>query len=243
MLSKFKDIHEGKIGLIIGNGPSLMDCPRELLDKHITFGANKVFILEDYEKHTANDSEVSDEIKDKLKKFDGFTPDYYTIIDELMLNNCAPYLANGRYKPDAMFIRRPYPIKGCYHINTIVHSGWAFNINKAVVMGGTVTYASLQIAHYMGIRTALLVGVDHTYIEHEGAPQGAIFQADCPDPDHFHPGYFTQGNFFAAPALEGSHDYYRIARMVYEEKEGRVINLTPGTKETAFEKGTYDDWV
>lgn len=221
MLSKFKDIHEGEIGIVIGNGPSLKDCPRELLDKYISFGSNKIFLL------------------------DGFVPNYYTIIDEHMLHNCAPYLVDGKYKPDAMFIRRPYPISGCYHINCIVHAGWSYNINKAVVMGGTVTYASLQIAHYMGIRTALLVGVDHDYSGGlAGAPSGAIFQADLDvDPDHFHPEYFKVGEFYAAPELEGSEQYYYIARTVYEKDEGRVINLTPNTKERVLEKGEYKDWL
>jgi len=219
MLSKFKNIHVGETGIVIGNGPSLKDCPRELLDKYVSFGANKIFLL------------------------DGFVPNYYTIIDEHMLHNCAPYLTN--YKPDAMFIRRPYPIHGCYHINTIVHAGWSNNINKAVVMGGTVTYANLQIAHYMGIRNVLLVGVDHDYSGGlAGAPPGAIFQADMKvDPDHFHPDYFKVGDFYAAPELEGSEGYYKIARRVYEQDGGHVINLTPGTKETAFEKGTYDEWL
>lgn len=243
MLSKFKNIHEGEVGLIIGNGPSLAGCPRELLDKYVTFGANKIFTLADWEGFTANDPDISDEWKELLKKFDGFVPNYYTIIDEHMLHNCAPYLMNGNYKPDAMFIRRPYPIKGCYHINTIVHSGWSNNINKAVVMGGTVTYAGLQIAHYMGIRTVILVGVDHNYPTFENAPQGAIFQAVGADQAHFHPKYFKEGDFYAAPALDGSHNYYMLARKVYEDSGGKIINLTPDTGETAFEKGTYDDWL
>ena len=220
MLTKFKDIHKGEVGLIIGNGPSLKDCPRELLDKYITFGSNKIFLME------------------------GFTPDYYTIIDEHMLHNCAPHLT-GEYNPVAMFIRRPYPIPGAYHINTIVHEGWSFNINKAVVMGGTVTYASLQIAYYMGIRTALLVGIDHNYSGGlADAPPGAIFQADIEeDPDHFHPDYFKVGEFYAAPELDGAEAYYYIARQVFEKDDGRVINLTPDTGEDVLEKGKYDDWL
>jgi hypothetical protein len=242
MLTKFKNLHEGEIGLIIGNGPSLSECPRELLDKYITFGANKIYMLQDWQRYTNLRVDISDEVKESLKKFDGFVPNYYTIIDEHMLHNCGLGLANGAYKPEAMFIRRPYPIKGCYHINTIVAAGWSNNINKAVVMGGTVTYASLQIAFYMGIRTVLLVGVDHKYPSFEGAPQGFIFQMEGPDPAHWHPGYFKEGDFYAAPALEGSHEYYKLARMVFDQEKGQIINLTPETGETAFEKGSYDDW-
>ena len=247
MLRKFKNLHEGEIGLVIGNGPSLIDCPRELLDKYVSFGANKIYTMYDWERFTADNPRVPVEVQEKLKVFDGFVPNYYTVIDEHMIHNIAADLndlVTQGYNPEAMFIRRPYPVPGSYQINTIVHAGWSNNINKAVVMGGTVTYASLQIAHYMGIRTVLLVGVDHNYPTFEGAPQGAIFQQEGgQDEAHFHPDYFKEGDFYAAPALVGSHAYYEQARVVFEQEKGRVINLTPGTKETAFEKGTYDEWL
>ena len=92
-------------------------------------------------------------------------------------------------------------------------------------------------------RTVLLVGVDHSYPTFEGVPQGVIFQQEGGvDEAHFHPDYFAEGKFYAAPALDGSLEYYKMARSVYESDEGRVINLTPDTKETAFEKGKYEDW-
>ena len=226
MLTKFKDIHQGEVGLIIGNGPSLKDCPIELMEKYISFGANKIYRFP--------------------PKVGGFCPNYYTVIDEHMIHNISRELndlvKNG-YKPDAMFIRRPYPIRGAYHINTIVAAGFSTNINKSVVMGGTVTYASLQIAWYMGIRTVLLVGVDHNYPTFEGAPQGAIFQAEGPDFAHFDEEYFTEGEFYAAPALEGSLEYYKMAKMVFSSEEDRIINLTPGTAEDVFEKGEYAVWL
>ena len=223
MLRKFENIHEGEVGLIIGNGPSLAECPRELLEKYITFGANGIY------------------------KMDGFMPNYLTVIDEHMVHNVGPALQEIQLgegpKPDAMFIRRPYPITGCYHINCIVHAGWSLNINKSVVMGGTVTYANLQIAFYMGIRTAILVGVDHDYPSMVGAPGGAIFQMEGKDIDHFTDDYFEDGRFYAAPELAGSEAAYVMARMVYEDNGGRIINLTPGTKEEALEKGEYAEWL
>ena len=247
MLTKFKNLHEGETGLIIGNGPSLIDCPRELLDKYISFGANKIYTMYDWERFTGGNPRVPVDTQEKLKVFDGFTPNYLTVIDEHMIHNIAADLSQlviDGYKPDALFIRRPYPVPGSYQINCIVHAGWSNNINKAVIMGGTVTYANLQIAHYMGIRTVLLVGVDHNYPTFEGVPQGVIFQQEGGvDEAHFHPDYFKEGDFYAAPALTGSMEYYKMAKLVFENDGGRVINLTPNTHETAFEKGTYDEWA
>lgn len=247
MLRKFKNLHEGETCLIIGNGPSLIDCPIELLDKYLSFGANKIYTMYDWERFTGSNDRVDEKTKEKLKAFDGFVPTYYTVIDEHMIHNVAAELinlVNGGYKPEALFIRRPYPVPGSYQINTIVHAGWSNNINKAVVMGGTVTYANLQIAKYMGFKTVLLVGVDHNYPTFEGVPQGVLFQQEGgKDEAHFHPDYFKEGDFYAAPALVGSEEYYKQARVVFEGEDGKIVNLTPETQETAFEKGEYDDWL
>lgn len=224
MLKRFHNKHEGETCVIMGNGPSLKDCPLELLDKYITFGANKVYKL-------------------KRRNGSGFVPNYYTVIDEHMIHNVTSVITQPLFDPDAMFIRRPYPVPGSYQINCVVQPGYSVNINNAVVMGGTVTYGQIQIADYMGFDIALLVGVDHDYGDAIPASPGAVFVAEGEDQAHFDPEYFTPGEIYAAPELEGSLQFYRFASDVWKAKDKRIINLTPGTKETAFEKGTYDDWL
>ncbi|MBW8034497.1 MAG: hypothetical protein FVQ79_02205 [Planctomycetes bacterium] len=216
MLRKFKDIHEGLTCVIIGNGPSLADCPRSLLQEYDTFGANRIFLFDD-----------------------GFTPKYYTVIDQYMIHSCAPVL--GDYYPDAMFIRRGFPIPRSHQIRCVVENGFSMDINNKVVMGGTVTFANLQIAYYMGYIKALLVGVDHEYKGMDNVQPGTVFQANQPDVDHFSKHYFAEGSLYAAPELKGTELSYKLAREVYEADNRQIINITPGSKLKVFERGEYKD--
>ncbi|MBW8012502.1 MAG: hypothetical protein FVQ83_14900 [Chloroflexi bacterium] len=233
MLRKFKDIHTGEICVVIGNGPSLKDTPLELLKKYPSFGANKIFLL------------------------DGFTSTYYTVIDQYMIHSCTPRLMawsslrelprrtefSTGYAPREMFIRRGFPVPGSNQINCVVEAGFSTDINECVIMGGTVTFANLQIAYYMGFTTALLVGVDHNYSGMTDKKPGATFVAEGEDVDHFHVEYFESGHIFAAPELEGTSRSYEAARRVWETDGRKIINLTPGTKLDVFEVGTYEDWI
>ena len=95
--SHLENINEGLTCIIMGNGPSLLYTPRELLAKYDTFGANSVFLLED------------------------FTPTYYTVSDQQMVHTCIPFIMEHWVgqddevpTPKAMFIRRDYPVPGAY---------------------------------------------------------------------------------------------------------------------------------
>jgi hypothetical protein len=219
MLRKFKDLHAGETCVIMGNGPSLIDVSRTLLANYPTFGVNKVYLLKG-----------------------GYIPTYYTVIDEQMLMNISKHISTDDFAPKAMFIRRPYPIPGCHWINCVVESSFSRDINEKVVMGGTVTYANLQIAYYMGFTTALLVGVDHDYGKYNRKTPGGKFLAQGSDNAHFHPDYFTHGEIYNAPELKGTEIMYALANMVWMKDNRKIINLTPDTKLEEFDQGKYQEW-
>lgn len=210
--------HKGETCIIIGNGPSLNGVPKELLDKYITFGSNKIYTLP-------------------------YTPDYYCIIDKDMLANCLPTIKAGWRPKRQMFLRAECGIEDNYPIYPIVINGFGLDINNFVVMGGTVTFAMLQIAFWMGFETVLLVGVDHYYPKSfTGHPE--LFVANGKDPDHFvcedgQP-YFTTGEKYNRP--EDTTAAYMVADEVFRKTGKKIINLTPGTKLDVFEKGVYSNW-
>lgn len=215
-LTRFKDIHKGETAVIIGNGPSLDKTPLgELAEKYITFGSNKI-----YRKP--------------------FTPDYYAMIDREMIEACLPLPKN--FTPQS-FIRAEYCTGN--PIYPIVVNGFSLDINNFVVMGGTVTYVLLQIAHYMGLDTVLLVGVDHSYVTQKLT--GHKFVAGSKDPDHFTcedgKPYFETGKTFNAPELQNTAANYAIAKELFEKQGKRIINLTPETKLDVFEKDTWSNWI
>ena len=60
-LDHFYNLHYGKTGLIICNGPSLRDVPNKFLKKYPNFGLNNIWLREN------------------------FTPDYYIACDPLAI--------------------------------------------------------------------------------------------------------------------------------------------------------------
>lgn len=216
-LHQFKDIHNG-ICLIIGNGPSLDVTPlKELSELYRTFGSNMIYRYPLY-------------------------PDYYCIVDEEMMEACLPL-------PDdmtsTMFLRAEAREPRNNPIYPIVANGFSLDIANFIVMGGTVTYAMLQIAFYMGFETVLLVGVDHRYPA-TGSKPGYRFTAGTSDPDHFTPAdgkpYFITGKTFNTPELEGTAKNYAIARELFDKSGRKILNLTPNTALNVFEKDKLENW-
>jgi hypothetical protein len=215
-LKRFANIHKGETCVIIGNGPSLNSTPlKELAKKYVTFGSNKIYKLP-------------------------FTPHYYCVIDEEMLKTIRlPY----DFQPVQKFIRAEY-LGDNNPIYPIVVGGFSLDISNFVVMGGTVTFAMLQLAFYMGFETMLLVGVDHNYPA-TSKLTGHKFIAGSTDIDHFLPAdgkpYFDTGKEFNAP--EDTTPAYAIARDLFDKTGRRCYNLTKGSKLTVFDMDDVENWL
>ena len=161
-----------------------------------------------------------------------------------MLMSCSRRLANAPYTTNEKFIRWGYPIPGSIPLNCVVESGFSTNPQDKVIMGGTVTFANLQIAYYMGFETILIVGLDHNYHKYEKKKAGSTFIADGDDDAHFYPEYFDQGGVYNAPELDAvDRISFATARRVFEGDGRKIINLTKGSKALAFEFGDVEEWL
>jgi len=215
---KVHNIHEGETCVIIGNGPSLNEIPAEWLDKYITFGSNQI-----YRKP--------------------YQPDYYCIIDEAMMYRCLPDLEEGWRPKREMFIRAECGLEDNNWIYPVAINGYSRDITSFVVMGGTVTYAIMQIATFMGFTKILLVGIDHYYPKSMTGVQEP-FTAKGKDPDHFtcadgEP-YFKPGEVYARPADTTSS--YMGAKQFFDEFDVKCINLTEGSRLHVFKKGNIKEY-
>ena len=154
-----------------------------------------------------------------------FYPDYYCLVDKLGLDTCLPL-------PDDFTSVRFMRAEAKDELNTpiypITSAGFSLNINNFVVIGATVTYAIMQIAFHMGFATWLLVGVDHSSDHFE-----------CADGKE----YFKEGVVYYEPNLTGVLKYYATAKDICDQTGRKIINLTPGTKENVFDKGTFGQWI
>ena len=209
----FYNKHEGETALIIGNGPSLKNVPLDFLLKYQTFGTNRIYLL------------------------DRFTPTYYCSVNPLVIGQFADDIA----QIDApKFLPAGYCFDDtCLPLNSSGMILFSQDASAWIYEGHTVTFVCMQIAYYMGFKNILLVGVDHSF-KFDGRPNEQRIMEGA-DPNHFHPDYF-KGKNWNNPDLDRSEHAYKLARAVYESKGGRIINLTPGTKEQVLEHGEINDW-
>jgi hypothetical protein len=112
---------------------------------------------------------------------------------------------------------------------------------RGVWGGATVTYVALQLAFYMGFKTVILVGVDHSFSS-KGVPHAVVEGGDS-DSNHFHPKYFADGTRWQLPDLQTSEYAYRLAKEAYESAGRRILDATIGGKLTVFPKVEFDDVI
>ena len=151
-----KNKHSGERCFIIGNGPSLTAEDLTLLKEEYTFASNRIFYI--FPKTTwrptyycGQDYVVIEDIADKLESFVGDCKKVF------ISSRCWDVIPeNVRRKPNICFF---FPrFKG-------VHKEDIFSdqIENFVSDGGTVTYAAIQLAVYMGFSKIYLLGCDHNY--------------------------------------------------------------------------------
>jgi hypothetical protein len=243
VLRKFNNRHENETCIIIGNGRKLGATPRELLDKYVTIGTNKIFLCQ-------TDPEG---LHDDCKDLAGFVPDYYVCVDRFMMHDCVPALYNGWWpkREDGVFIPRKddygystgFPVKGSNQVMIGMGGTFAKDMTETLTIGGTVTYVCLEMAYAMGFTTVLLTGVDHHYGKYNEMPEQIVMIAEGEDDSHFHKRYFEHGHIYATATLTRTPWSYRVARQAYEADQRLLLNLTPDTMLIEIEKGSFKDWL
>jgi hypothetical protein len=211
-LKRLQNKHDGETCVVIGNGASLKDIDlARLSEKYATFGSNRIYLFP-------------------------FVPMYYAIADDVMLMSCIQDIVKPGFCPAEMFINSNYPIPMATPVNYAVRYDFSFDIERDIVIGGTVTYVLLQIAYYMGFKKALLVGVDHYYPSADKGKPGTKFIQSGQDVDHFHPDYFKDGMIYNRPELAATEKMYTLAKNVFESNGRKIINLTTKTNLLVYDK-------
>jgi hypothetical protein len=220
-LGELKDTHHGERCFIIGNGPSLRQTDLSKLRDEFTFGLNRIYLL-------------FPEL--------GFTTTYLVTINWLVLEQCADEILA---LPPTKFL--PWSFRNRLDQTRLSNSvfiqsdctgpGFTRDARKRIWSGATVTYTAMQLAHHLGFRKVILIGVDHSFST-PGKPHETITsQGD--DPNHFSVNYFGKGFRWQLPDLESSERAYRLARQAYEADGREIVDATVGGKLTVFPKVDY----
>jgi len=224
----FKDIHRGQVGLLVATGPSLAQVPLDFLKSFPAMSMNRITYL-----------------------VPRFVPDYYLSIGlthfdtEDKRDTMKPLISH----PDCQlaFIQRAwawwYPwrkvvaTQGTHPMYGQPVGSPAFSLDPRICLGTTTNsaYPCLQVMHWLGFETVLIVGLDHRY------PEGTT-EKHFYDDDEF-PGFdIGPGKYTEEQWEQIGNSGLMIAEQVYHQTSRKILNLTEGSACTAFEFDKLSNW-
>ncbi len=216
-VAALRGICVGRPMLVVGNGPSLNKTPLDEFAGVTAIGMNKIDLL-----------------FDRVK----WRPDLIVCMNNLVIRqHWKTFMASeipvflswkGRW-----MISREHRSAVNYYL-TRPSPEFSRDITSGIGAAGTVTYAALQFAYYMGADPVILVGVDHSFA-FEGEP-ASIAKRKGQDVNHFDPNYFKEGQWWGLPNLELSELGYQNAKAAFEADGRRVLDATIGGQLTIFSK-------
>lgn len=218
-MSKLKNKYKGNRCFIIGNGPSLVKTDLKLLKNEYTFGTNRLYIL-------------FDEL--------GFSTTFYVAVDAQIIrlysqdinlipaNKFIMWRENNKVRlgSDTVFLEQDLDIS------------FKSNATKKLYIGGSVTYISMQLAHYMGFNPVILVGVDHSY-KTVRKTKDKVKLLSYDKESHFRSDYYKKGDVWVPPDLQKQEFSYKLAGYAYKSTGREILDATIGGKLKMYPKVKY----
>jgi hypothetical protein len=215
-IKKYRDIHKGRRCFIIANGPSLNKINFDELKDEITIGMNRIYLMEK-ENGFKSKYIVCVDIKTQLSQF----RDEYDQVDVKCFYDWGSQCNFSKSKNQMFILKKGSP---------------SFSKNLINGFGNTtsVTYAAIQLAHFMGCTEVYIIGKDHFYNTQADAFKDLI--SDGKESNHFINGYYKAGMIWTAPDYKSEEYAYSIARKIYEADNRIIKDATIGGKLQIFEK-------
>lgn len=230
VLQSLKNKHEGKRCFIIGNGPSLTPGDLDLIRNEYSFAANRIFYMFDKTawRPTYFCAQDKDVIMDSAKNFDVFLNACENLF---IINDSKRFIPkNIRDSIKTIFFCAKY-------VSAHKERLFSSDISNYISGGGTVTYAAIQIAVYMGFKEIYLLGVDHSYAS-------ASFNNGTISMDDIRKSYFEgmpAGIKLTKPNPDNATISYLRAKEYCLDKGIKIMNATRGGKLEVFSRVALED--
>jgi len=208
-MEKFRGIHAGKRAFIACNGPSLNDTPVQKLKHDIVFGLNRGY----------------------LRK--GLPITYLVVVNDLVERQFSDEMRNYASKHCKAFFTNNIGGANCHRMLWTPDSPkFTGDPTKPMWQGHTVTFAAMQLAYFMGVKTLYLIGCDHSFTN-EGSvrkkgERGRLALHD--DPNHFSPDYYGKGVRWDAYEPGAVERAYLLATKAYRKVGRKIWNASAHTK-------------
>jgi hypothetical protein len=222
--NSLKNIHKGKRGFVIGNGPSLKIEDLNKLKNEITIASNKIYLA----------FEETD-----------WRPNYYTVADPILW----PKIKNEIFNYDLKFVHIPGSIDDipCRFYNRVkawscpkAHKTMPFtdNFSEKVYGGGTVTYENIQFAFHLGLNPIYIIGCDHNYSEITKSNE-SVLSVHGEKINHFHKDYRVKGEKVLSANIELMNASFNIAKKFLEKEKVEIYNATCGGNLNIFKRKDF----
>lgn len=218
-IERFHNIHDGQRCFVVATGPSLRIEDLNLLKRkgELCISMNSIY-------HAFDETD--------------WRPDYYMVFDHRELNTIkekidgwsieANFISNDSY---AFWGRKHAENVYCYHQTYDYRFDrlpeFSEDISRKCYMGGTVTYACLQLAVYMGFKEIYLLGVDFT----NGSKKTNASHT------HF---YKENGENHCIPYISHVFNAYRAAKKYADLHGIKILNATRGGELEMFDRVDFD---
>lgn len=223
-IRRFKNIHQGEVCFVVGNGPSLTatDLTKLYQLKIPTFACNRIHLIFPQTEwrptyYFISDRKIAAQYTDEIEGVPidhRFFPKRYrgTIKNGLFYNELwFDYEKEGKFSKDA---------------------------GKGIYPAGSVTTEMIQFAYYMGFSEIYLIGVDFSYSVSNAINDKTYSYHG--ENNYFVKGYLKEGEIADRPNITANLLGFHAARDAIES-EGRVImNATRGGKLEVFKRIDLD---
>ncbi len=219
-LKKLKDIHKGRIGFLIGSGPSVRVEDLEKLKNEVTFCFNRFHLA--YEMSSLRPLYTVSADMGMINNFG----------NEIVKKSCGTVFIAAKERPvlagDFTWLGAKYKAPPLVFSKKIYHH---------VTIGGASLLVALQIGYFMGIEHFVLYGIDHyfKYKIEEYNDQSNAYCTASGDDNHFIKNY-RGGKSWCLPDTKMIEKSLRWADCFLREKGGWMINATRGGKLEILER-------
>ncbi len=230
-----KDAHKGSDAVIIGMGPSLQPSDLKLFGNMVSFACNKIYLGLDNV---------------------AWRPDYYCVMDELVLKNNTDEIRNfsgptklfpKRFRRNLGNIKDTIYYPSYSHFRELDQNPYYHkNPIKGVVSGGaTVIIPMIQFAYWTGCQRVYIVGLDFSFdlakVTNELTSSGETVLVNASEQNHFHKDYRKPGETWTMPKMEPQREAFDYARRAYEADNRALFNASKATKLDVIEKVDFSE--
>ncbi len=222
LLRQAKNSYVGRIGFLIGSGPSVRTEDLDALSGRIAFCCNRFFLAYDKTRFRPNCLVSSDR-----QMIDDFG------LEILTRGGCDVWFVDER-KPQ---------IPGNFYW---VRSDWSRpfrffrDVRFGAGVGGATLVAATQIGYHLGIRHFFLYGVDHSFKFQKVEDSLAGLKTAQGDGNHFIANY-RSGKPWVPPQMELIEEGFHVCDQELRKEGGWIKNATRGGALEVLERVSFEE--